>query len=321
MNAIPQANGLLMIGDPHVEGRIPGFRKDEYPRTVLSKIEWALRYARENSLVPIFLGDLFEVPRDNPNWLLVELLELFSTPVLGIYGNHDVRENRLNENDSLSILIESGRYRLLSSDSPAEFSISGRRVCVGGSSWGMPIPEQWPDAQTPEQAGQGGAICFWVTHHDIHLPGQYDTGYVEPVEIPGIAAIINGHVHRRLEPVTAGNTTWITAGNISRRKRDDASKHHEPAVLKISVGKNDWNYQWVPVPHRPFDEVFHEAIISHDPGEEESAFIAGLAQLESLKTETGQGLHEFLDQNLDQFDKPIADEIRKLAAEVTGNES
>ena len=28
-------SGVLLIGDPHVEGRIPGFRKDDYPLVVL----------------------------------------------------------------------------------------------------------------------------------------------------------------------------------------------------------------------------------------------------------------------------------------------
>ena len=29
--------GLLFIGDPHLASRVPGFRKDDYPRTILAK--------------------------------------------------------------------------------------------------------------------------------------------------------------------------------------------------------------------------------------------------------------------------------------------
>ena len=86
--------GLLAIGDPHLECRVPGFRKDDYPRVVLDKVGWCLAYARDHKLLPILLGDIFHLPRDNANWLLGELMVLFHRGVLGIYGNHDVRENR-----------------------------------------------------------------------------------------------------------------------------------------------------------------------------------------------------------------------------------
>ena len=52
--------GLLLIGDPHLEGRIPGFRKDDYPNVILQKLTWALDYAAEQHLLPAILGDLFD---------------------------------------------------------------------------------------------------------------------------------------------------------------------------------------------------------------------------------------------------------------------
>ena len=70
-NPMPEQMGLLFIGDPHLASRPPGFRKDDYPATILEKLRWCLHYAEENNLRPIFLGDLFDFPRDNANWLLV----------------------------------------------------------------------------------------------------------------------------------------------------------------------------------------------------------------------------------------------------------
>src|SRR5438552_9043364 len=62
--------GLLIIGDPHLEGRQPGFRKDDYPNVILDKLAWCLNYANNNRLLPAILGDLFDKPRDNPTWML-----------------------------------------------------------------------------------------------------------------------------------------------------------------------------------------------------------------------------------------------------------
>src|SRR3954468_2321894 len=110
--------GLLFIGDPHLASRAPGFRTDEYPRTVMDKLRWALDYARQQRLMPVLLGDLFDFPRDNANWLLVELHNLLAPGTLAIYGNHDCKENVPGENDSVSVLVASGLLRLLSDEDP-----------------------------------------------------------------------------------------------------------------------------------------------------------------------------------------------------------
>src|SRR3954466_15620706 len=75
-------DGVLCIGDPHLSSRVPGFRKDDYPRAILAKLRWAMTLAQRENLLPVLLGDLFHYPRDNANWLIVELLELFHGTVL-----------------------------------------------------------------------------------------------------------------------------------------------------------------------------------------------------------------------------------------------
>src|SRR5688572_11564208 len=138
--------GLLMIGDPHLEGRQPGFRRDDYPTVILDKLAWALDYAAHHRLLPAILGDLFDKPRDNPNWMLVRLLDLLQGEVIGLFGNHDCADPELRDHDSLSVLVKSGRLRLVNAECPWEGVISGRRVIVGGSSYRQPIPRRfdWP---------------------------------------------------------------------------------------------------------------------------------------------------------------------------------
>src|SRR4051794_27096026 len=97
-------HGLLCIGDPHLASRVPGFRKDDYPKTVLGKFTYSLDYAQKNRLLPVLLGDLFHRPRDNANWLLVQLMEVLQGEVLAVAGNHDCSESALSEHDSLAIL-------------------------------------------------------------------------------------------------------------------------------------------------------------------------------------------------------------------------
>lgn len=325
-----QRAGLLFIGDPHLEARVPGFRSDDFPAVALRKFRWCLDYARQNNLQPVLLGDLFQLPRDNPNWLLSEVFECLVEPLPAIYGNHDVRENTLNAHDSINLMITSGHLRLLN-DEPWIGTVDSHTVVVGGSPWGTKVPREF------DKASVGADLVVWATHHDITVPG-YDAGRIRPGDRSGIDVVINGHIHRRLQTVSHGNTHWMTPGNITRRVRSDAARDHVPAVLVIKPTarapaehknkfafcvdeKQNWVAEWVEVPHAPFDEVFHGDVQPDEEETEASGFVAELKQLTYRRTETGAGLMQFLDANLKQFEQPVADEIMRLANEVTSGEN
>ena len=307
--------GILAIGDPHVEGRVPGFRKDDYPRVVLEKLGWSLRYAREHSLLPVVLGDLFHLPRDNPNWVLGELLTLLSPPVIALYGNHDCHQDTLTDDDSFSLLLKADRLRMPDASAPWMGRMNGRRVFIGATPWGGWLPTAFDPASFDK--GEGVPLVFWLSHHDVKVPGYEEQGHFSPRAIPGVDVVINGHIHRKTEDVQAGTTLWITPGNISRRARGDASRRHVPAVLRIDVSESGWKQQMVEVPHRPFDDVFYEEVANTADSLGASAFVAGLAELQSRRTDAGAGLMAFLEKNVSQFEPEVATEIIALGNEVT----
>ncbi len=308
--------GLLVIGDPHLEGRSPGFRRDDYPRVILEKLEWCLRYADAHRLLPAMLGDLFDKPRDNPTWMLGSLIDLFSgSECIGIYGNHDCADPELGDHDSLSLLVKAGRLRILDGR-PWSGLMNGRHVFVGGSSYRKSIPDAFVQ---PAMKDNLPPLVFWLTHHDIIVPGYEEQGRLQTREINGIDTIINGHIHRHLQDVQVGKTLWITPGNISRRSRHEATKDHVPSVLRVDISADGYTRQFIEVPHQPFDEVFHPAVADSTADNSASAFVAGLAELQARRTESGAGLAAFLDKNLAQFEGPVANEIMLLAKEVTSN--
>lgn len=303
--------GLLVIGDPHLASRVPGFRKDAYPQTILAKLERSLRYAETHSLLPLLLGDLFHWPRDNANWLLGSLMELFHRPILAIAGNHDCAENHLTEDDSLMVLQKAGKVTLLDSEHPFCGKIHSRNVIIGGSSWSQPLPEAfYPKSHLKDH------LVFWLTHHNVSLPGSEMSGGIKPCEIPGIDVVINGHIHCPLEGVQCGTTLWLNPGNISRIKRSDASRKKIPSVLRIDIFLDRWEKRLIKVPHEPFEKVFFDEVRSDSLDLEESLFVKGLAELQARRTESGAGLKAFLQENLSQFSPPVSGEILKLAEEV-----
>ncbi|MDX1964015.1 MAG: metallophosphoesterase family protein [Pirellulales bacterium] len=345
--------GLLLIGDPHLEGRVPGFRMDEYPTVILEKLKWCLDYARRESLLPAMLGDLFDKPRDNPNWLVARLLDILPPNLLGIYGNHDCKDPELNEHDTLSILIKAGRYRLLDAQQPWRGEINGREVILGGSSYRQPLPTGYPpvtdqsgahrkqtlspDNGTPAAPSRGRnrkvpatvateplfkeacssrPLVIWLTHHDLTLPG-YDDGRHNLCELPGIDLVVNGHIHRKFAEVACGGTVWCNPGNISRRARNDATRLHIPAALRVDVTVEGLRRRWIDIPHAGFDDVFYPAIVETEATGGPSGFVAGLAELQARRTASGAGLHEFLRLNMGNFEPDIAQEIWTLAQETT----
>jgi predicted phosphodiesterase len=310
--------GLLFIGDPHLSARVPGFRKDDYPRTTLDKLRWALAYADTNRLKPVLLGDLFHYPRDNANWLLVELMSLIERPLIAIFGNHDCSENTLCADDTLAVLQAAGKLQLLGGGdaqaTPWRGEINGMPIAIGGSCWGQKLPE------SVDRSALGlPRHVIWISHHDLRFPGYEESARWSCREIPGIDLVINGHIHRQLPDVQAGNTMWCNPGNISRVSRGDATRLHEPGVLRVDVLPDRLERTRIGVPHQPFEQVFFDAVQGDHAWADAAdlpGFVKGLMTLQRLKTADGEGLRQFLDANMDRFDPAVGAAIRELAGEV-----
>jgi predicted phosphodiesterase len=240
-------------------------------------------------------------------------MDLLDGNLLAIAGNHDCGENALSRDDTMSILLAAGKLRLIGEDSLWLGQLNGVAVVVGGTSWGRKLPKEI-DRTSMDCPGVPRWV-FWLTHHDVRFPGYEEAGHVHCRDIPGIDLVINGHIHRQLEDVTVGTTLWCNPGNIARVNRSDATRAHEPAVLRIDVSDGEFVRRRIIVPHEPAGAVFHQEMVQA-AGAAQSAFIDGLAGLERYKTDDGQGLREFLDQQLPKFDPAIAGHIRRLAAEV-----
>lgn len=302
-------SGILFIGDPHVAAYPPGHRTDDYRATVLGKLAYCLEEARKRGLLPVILGDLFHVPRDNPNGLLVELMELFR-PVRPwvLVGNHDKHEARFTRDVSLAVLDAAQVIVLLDRPGPAaSLRLGSTRVLLGAS----PDWTDIPSAVDPI----GHDRVIWITHHNVSFP-DYDAARIALREIPGVDLVVNGHIHTPKPPQRRGRTLWINPGSLTRITRSAVTRNVRPAA---SV--------WTPetpepvrldVPHAPFDDVFRpldESLTAGDDTPDASRFIRGLENLALRKTTEGVGLKSFLEANLDPLD-PVTPILWNLYEEV-----
>lgn len=301
--------GILFIGDPHIAASPPGFRLDDYAETVLGKLSFALDIAARRYCLPIILGDLFHVPRDNPNFILVALIEMFRPhrPWV-LVGNHDKHEARLTRDVSLAVLDAAGAVRLLDHDGPsASVTVAGEKVLIGASPDWTPIPAAIDPC--------GHDHVLWLTHHDLAFPG-YEAARTNLREIQGVDLVVNGHIHTPKPLQRFGRTLWLNPGSLTRISRSQHTRNIKPVITVWVPGSPD--FEFIETPHQPFDEVFPALDSSDDQvlaPMDESMFIRGLENLAMRKTSEGVGLKAFLEANLTVED-PVDKIIWELYEEI-----
>ncbi|MBN1608268.1 MAG: hypothetical protein JW940_16670 [Polyangiaceae bacterium] len=121
---------------------------------------------------------------------------------------------------------------------------------------------------------------------------------------------------RLLDIGSGGDFEALVFLYIARVARADATRGHRPAVMRMGVSRSGWTRTDIELPCTPYDEVFHGVAPGEDVDEPESYFVAGLRELESIRTAGGAALRDFLHHNLGQFEPPVQQAIRALAEEV-----
>ncbi len=293
-----EANGLLFMADPHFAATPPGQRLEGYTGQILDKVAAGLAHCRAETLVPVILGDLFHWPRENPNSLLVALIELFR-PCAGslrpwvLVGNHDKYQARYTPDVSLAVLEAAGVVTVVSECGPQfRLRAPGGRALVGGSPDFTPIPDAF--------SGEPGETVIWITHHNIGFPDYQD----KPIRIrpiPGVDWVLNGHIHRPQPQQLAGTTRWVNAGGLTRMQFTHGNRERQPAALIWTPAcQARGELERLPLRFLPFETVFPDQELPPEPDQAapESAFVTGLERLAWRRTREGLGLRQFLEQNL-----------------------
>ena len=227
--------GLLFIGDPHLSLRRPGRRVEvDFAGVVLDKIEQAFRIATEERLVPVFLGDLFQAPRDATPWIFSQLFRLLLTqapyrPLCNL-GNHDKHEeSQLTPDCSLYALADSQAIWVMHTPETCAVTIetTAGRVALLAVPYNHEIPHAIVSPCPPEQT-------VVITHADLDFGGHYP-GAGALYEIDGARLLVNGHMHDTKPVETRGQTLCFNPGNITRQSVDQ--RDHIPTVWSWHIGE------------------------------------------------------------------------------------
>lgn len=319
-NALPriEAKGLLFMADPHFASPPPGQRLEGFAAQIRDKVAAGLVEARTRGYIPVILGDLFHWPRENPNGLIVELIELFRPHVPWVLvGNHDKYQARYTEDVSLAVLEAAGVVRCIKEAGPVlVFEAGGRRVVLGGSPDFTPLPSSY--------AKEGDELVIWITHHNIGFR-DYQDKPIKPAEIPGVDWVVNGHIHRPQPMQPHGQTRWVNAGGLTRMQFTRGNMERRPAALVWTPeAQAAGELERFETPFLPFSQVFPDQELPPEAPESEqdreSLFVRGLERLAWRRTQEGMGIRQFLTDNLDRS-QPEAALVWELYEEVIRGET
>lgn len=241
---------FLVSTDWHLSSITPSSRIDNFTEAAFKKVDWVLNYCKENDMVLLLVGDLFNTPTQ-PDYIknrLKEMILSYGVQVISIAGNHDLfyyNEDML-ERTSLQAIVSPGVVTYLGK--------TNKVVKIGGTTIVAHVfGEEFPTGLDKDTI---------VLSHTFYNYGKEDKLSTTKVDVHkcGAGWCCFGHDHNRYELEQCGESIVVRTGALTR-----GTSHTENRVRKICVGVIDTvtrktEYIDIPFVHE-FKEVFREKYI------------------------------------------------------------
>jgi len=270
----PILTGLFMT-DTHVKGINPRGRLDDYPTTILRKIEWVVNTAIERRVDVVLHGgdwfDTFEVSDKVKASLIAVLrrLDHAGIPLLGVHGSHDVHGYAASTlpRTSLGVLRAAGVVSLLGYGDIVE-------VPPGVTIGGIPHIPGLDDPEHPDASYELPRRCQILLAHgtlvESPLPDGFSHTLLSDVQV-NADLVLSGDYHPGY-PVyqRSDGVTFYNPGSLARVKGTPNNRSRRPGVayFELFTGNTAPRVDFLPVPAdiaRPGDEIFSEGTSAEPP--------------------------------------------------------
>lgn len=251
---------LIYFTDPHVSGKTPTARLDNYPETILKKIQQVGEIAREiHADAVICGGDWFDRPDVGPNIVgrLGSILRTFPCDIYTIIGNHDVYGYNAStvSRSMLGILSGFGIVKRLYSDRSliaGDFALSGVDAAYELDRNGR--ISDYTDGPVEE-----GKINVRVLHSFLDTKDWPDfVAATNIYNLPSINSdiILTGHEHTGYGRIVHEGATYINPGALGRVTASvgDVNKVVQVCIIESKGGK-DFEVAFRKLDYAPAEEV------------------------------------------------------------------
>ena len=252
------------VGDLHLTDINPKSRIDNYPLSILEKLEDIFSKARDENVDAIFfLGDIFHKPSGLSTRYLNKVIETFQKSPCKCYtiiGNHDIPYNRLEdvENTSLGILFKSKALYHLD-----RYCIQPD-IVIYGYDYGNDISQvEKPDNRVKI------SICLSHSYgEDISFgsSGKPEFFRWSSLNLNPFDYYILGHDHSYHQPKNIFlNSVVYRTGALSRQTSGITDIKRVPKILKMTVDNSDnIEFSELEVKHLPPEQCFNFHALNKD---------------------------------------------------------
>ena len=224
--------------DIHLSGRTPRHRVDDYPQTLLRKLEECYaRFEAAGCDFVIFGGDMFHTHRIYSYNVISAAMDAICDSKLQTYcviGQHDLKGYNKSTFDSSALAFLIRRC--------AHFHILWEPTEVGDC---MLYPSHvWDELDDlHDEKGRDDKFNILIAHHlltnkkamfEVVNTGEFVSGFEAgcPFQL-----VLSGDLHDGYAPHEAGDTWFCNPGSLCRRATSDSDRMPQVAIIDV-VGKN-----------------------------------------------------------------------------------
>jgi len=226
--------------DLHLSGQTPRHRIDDYPQTLIKKLEEVyIRAEEENCDFVIFGGDLFHTHRIYSYKVISDAMDVICDSKLKTYsiiGQHDLKGYNKNTFDTSALAFLIRRC--------GNFNIVWEPTEVGDT-WLVPS-HVWDDLdKAGDEAARSDKFNILIAHHLItNKKAMFDvvntTDFVNgchagcPYQL-----VLSGDLHDGYEPHKVEDTWFCNPGSMARRATSDGHRMPQFAIIDVDGPRDE----------------------------------------------------------------------------------
>lgn len=244
---------VIFIGDTHLKATSPISRLDDYPKSILDKLEYVacmINPSKCNTM--IILGDVFDSPVTSLPYLatVINTFRKIASKGIKVYtivGNHDIKNNRMDslESSALGILMSTGYI-----------SLAPKSLAVDNTVFRF---YNYPEC-VERKSSNNYEVC--VAHRYYNFGVANDSFTEDDIKQLNYDAMVLGHLHVPYDTEIVGKTVLYRPGSLSRCTSEAYNKLRIPRVLVFNCVTHNGIY--INVPCKSADEIFVAQIESNN---------------------------------------------------------
>ena len=260
---------LVTSTDEHISDQPPGFRKDDYRKSILNKLVWQGEFAKSvNADAVLRGGDLFHVKAANKTThstmqMVAGIHRAYSCPTYSLAGNHDMSNNEresVYKQQPLGVLYKTGVVYPLED----ELFISGSlKVRVIGVDYTTDLDVGYLQEILTKKSDDEYLVA--VVHALASMApsekvqsffNENILDYRDLVFSNGPDVFVFGHYHKDQGIVDHMGVKFINLGAVSRGALTFENLERKPKISRITFSSQGVSTEEIVIPHEDAKDIF-----------------------------------------------------------------